>query len=338
MTALKEYARLESMGVWRESPATQRRDVFVAFGDSTLVISDRNDTALAHWSLAAVERVNPGGSPATYAPGGDATETLEIEDEMMVAAIEKVRTLISRRRPQPGRLRVWLVAGFFAAVVGLLVFWLPGALLRHTVSVLPPASLTGVGQTLLSEMERVTGQPCRTERGAAALDRLAARVLGPGNGEIIVLREGVRTTRHLPGGIFLVNSGVIEDHETPEVVAGYLLAEAERRARTDPMATLLRAAGPRATLSLLTTGDLPHGSLGAYAEQLLVAPDEQPPTDNLLARFAAARVPSTPYAFALDVTGETSVALIEADPMAGGGGLPVLSDAEWVALQGICSE
>jgi hypothetical protein len=338
MTALKEYQRLESMGVWRESPATQRRDVIVAFGDSTLVISDKSQAALSHWSLAAVARRNPGEMPALYAPGPDATETLEIEDDTMVAAIEKVRTLIARRRPQPGRLRVWLLAASVATVAGLLVFWMPGALLRHTVSVLPPATRAEIGTDLLTAIARISGRPCATERGSAALARLSSRLLGPAGGEIVVVPGGVATTAHLPGGLILANRALVEDHETPDVVAGYVLAEVLRREAADPMARLLRAVGIAATIRLLTTGAIPQERLAAYAETLLTTPPEPVADDALLARFAATRVASSPYAYAVDISGEATLALIEADPMWSGGAAPVLDDADWVSLQGICGE
>ena len=56
MTALSKYDRLEATGLWRINPSEQRREVVVSIGDATLIISDINDTALTHWSLAAVER------------------------------------------------------------------------------------------------------------------------------------------------------------------------------------------------------------------------------------------------------------------------------------------
>ena len=67
--------------------------MIVSIGDATLVISDLKDQALAHWSLAAIERTNPGQRPAIYHPDGDAGETLELaQDEgQMIDAIEKLR-------------------------------------------------------------------------------------------------------------------------------------------------------------------------------------------------------------------------------------------------------
>ena len=80
MTALKQYDRLEATGLWRPAPQDQRREVVLTFGDATLVISDNAMRPLAHWSLAAINRSNPGERPAIFLPGPDAAETLEIDD------------------------------------------------------------------------------------------------------------------------------------------------------------------------------------------------------------------------------------------------------------------
>lgn len=338
MTALKQYQRLESLGVWRERPDAQRRDVIVKFGDASLVMSDRNERALAHWSLAAVTRTNPGQMPAIFTPDAEATETLEIDDTTMIEAIEKVRQLINRRRPQPGRLRSGLLATALAAVAAILVFWMPEALIRHTVAAVPNATRDAIGRTLLTDIGRIAGQPCRTDRGALALSHMAERLLGAEGWRIVVLPGGVRTAALLPGRIILVNRALVEDFETPEVVAGFVLREAARRERTDPLDALLREAGSLTALRLLTTGAVPRDVLSDYAERTLATPPPAPAIGDVLARFTAARVPSTPYAYAIDISGEATLPLIEADPMRGTIAEPVLTDADWVSLQGICGE
>jgi hypothetical protein len=47
-----------------------------------------------------------------------------------------------------------------------------------------------------------------------------------------VLGDGLTTATHLPGGTILVSHQLVENYETPEVAAGYILAErvAARRA------------------------------------------------------------------------------------------------------------
>ncbi len=57
---------------------------------------------------------------------------------------------------------------------------------------------------------------------------------------------------------------------------------------------------------------------------------------QLLARFNDERLHRTPYAEALDITGETTLALIEGDPMAGQDTDPLINDSDWLRLQNIC--
>jgi hypothetical protein len=119
-------------------------------------------------------------------------------------------------------------------------------------------------------------------------------------------------------------------------VAGYILAESARAAARDPMLRLLEFAGIAGALRLLTTGHLSDATLSDYAQHVLTSDGAEIDTPDLLARFAATGVPSTPYAYAIDISGEATLSLIEADPSAGGGARVLLSDDQWVALQGIC--
>ena len=340
MTALTQYARLECPGIWRPEPGAQRRDVVVNFGDASLVISTQTGRALSHWSLAAVARVNPGELPALFTPSAEATELLEVADDTMVEAIETVRRAVLRARPRGGRLRVISLAASLALALGAAFFWVPDALVRHAMAVLPPASHAELGAQMLASAQRVTRAPCRAPRADRALASLAAR-LAPAApemiGRIVVLPEGPAQPMALPGGTILAGRALVEDYETPEVLAGYVLAEAVRAAGDPPVADLLRSAGPAASARLLTTGHLPDAVLAQSVETQLTSPRDPPPHDALLAAFAEAGVASTPYAYARDVTGESVLPLIEADPARGRPEPPpLLNDGDWVALQAIC--
>lgn len=338
MTALKEFERLESPGIWHPAPDEQRRDVIVSFGDATLVIANGRGDALAHWSLPAIERTNPGEHPALFRPGSDATETLELSDETMIRAIDKVRGIIERRRPRPGRLRLAVLAILFAAIAGLAIFWLPGAMIRYVAAVVPFEKRAEIGESLLTAIQRVSGKPCDTALGERALAQLHKRLLPDTAGRVVVLSAGVQPAEHLPGGIIILNRSLVEDYETPEAVAGFILAEDERSRQLDPLVRLLQNTGIGTSLRLLTTGDISLPTLKNYAEGLLTAPKSTLGNQVLLARFRRAHVPSSPYAYALDMTGETTLELIEADPVSPKESEPVLTDAEWVSLQGICGE
>lgn len=335
MTALKEFTRLEAAGLWRPSPEAQRRDVIISLGEATLTISDMQERVLGHWSLAAIERRNPGQFPALYGPDGDPGECLELpeSEDTMIGAIEKLRHAISRKRPQPGRLRWMTLGGLAVLLLALALFWLPGALVRYTASLVPESQRAEIGNTILTRIERVTGQACQTGDTGAILDKLAART---GAERLIVLGAGVQDSLHMPGGIILLNRALIEDHEDPAVVAGYILSERARVGLEDPLVRMLRSAGMRASLGLLTTGTLSASAIDRYAETLLTKPRPDLPVEPLLSAFEAAQIPSTPYAYAKDITGETTLPLIEADPMAGSDPGPLLPDRDWVILQSIC--
>ncbi|WP_071674071.1 hypothetical protein [Nioella nitratireducens] len=337
MTALSEYERLETTGLWRDTPDSQRREVVVSLGDATLVIYSTSETALSHWSLPAVKRLNPGKLPAFYAPDADADELLELTDPDMIEAIERVRTVIERRRPHPGRLRLWLGGALSLAVILICVVWLPSVLMRQTAVVLPTASRAAIGQRLLTEMATLTGRPCTAPAGLTSMRELATGLFGAtAPPQVIVLPSTAQTTAHLPGNILVVNRSLVEDYEGPEVLAGFLLAEDLRRRAEDPILTLLHAAGVMPTIRLLTTGEIDEAHLRDHAAALLTTPPAPVDTTRLLARFEQAGLSSEPYAYAIDVSGESVLEMIEADPMRGRLRAPLLSDQQWIALQELC--
>ncbi|MEP2139326.1 MAG: hypothetical protein ABJI41_07435, partial [Erythrobacter sp.] len=132
MTVLEKYQRLEAEAIWRPETDAQRRDVVISIGKATLTIGDANGTALTHWSLPAIVRLNPGEVPALYAPGTDAPETIELNDPEMIGAIEQVLRAVRGNGKTPSRLRSALSGLVALAAVGALVFWGPGAITRYT--------------------------------------------------------------------------------------------------------------------------------------------------------------------------------------------------------------
>lgn len=338
MTALTEYERLEASALWRPEGETQKREVLVSLGDATLVISDFAGTPLAHWSLPAIERINgTNEKKALYSPDPDTDERLEVDDSTLIEGIARIRSALERGRYHPGRLRGMVIGAALAGGVALGVFWLPNALIRQAVSIVPDVTRVEIGAQLLDRMQRLSGRPCVTERSAQALEHLNSRLRAVAGGRLVVVESGVPTTQHLPGRIVLLNRALVEDFDDPAVPAGFALAEMERARQHDPLERLLKQSGLMATLRLLTTGHIDPETLDAHTEDLLTAPPAPiEATDALIARFVAAQVHIAPYAYAVDITGETTLPLIEADAVNVDDTRAVLSDGDWVALQGIC--
>jgi hypothetical protein len=336
-TALKKYARLESQGLWRDSDASQRREVIVAFREATLVFCDpKSEAPLGHWSLPAITRQNPGEAPAVYTPGGDGIETLELDDPQMIEALETVRMSLVGQRAKPGRLRNVLLGSGTVLILAVSVFWLPDALIRQTASVIPAATRASIGREALADVQRLTGSACITPLGTFALTALGDRLFGIHRTEILVVRDGVPTATHLPGGVILLGRDLVEQADGPEPTAGFILMERLRAEARDPILPVLRHAGLLATFRLLTTGTLPQGALSGYGKQVLQAAPIVIPDQTVLARFEQAGVPTSPYAYTIDPSGETTLPLIEADPLRGRSRQPLMSDSDWVSLQGIC--
>lgn len=336
MTALRKYLRLESPGLWRETPSAQLREVVVGLREATLVLSDpKTEMALAQWSLPALTRLNPGKLPALYSPGEDDPETLEVDDRDMMAALDTVRTALERRRPKPGRLRGVLLGGFGAVIGSLAVFWLPGKLIDYTAAMLPPATRSELGKLALQDLTRVTGSPCTGKDGTAASVALGLRINPTHPPHVLVVRDALQAPLVLPGDLLILPEKLVQA-STPDVIAGYIITATGQAAVADPMQPLLEKAGLVATVRLLASGEIAADALDGYGQTLLTPRAITLSDEAKLAAFTAAKITSQPYAYALDKTGETTLSLIEADPFPAGSQPEVLSEPHWQALQNIC--
>jgi len=331
MTALDRYVRLESGGLWRADPDAQRRDVVISFGDATLVISDKAGRPLTHWSLPAVTRQNPGERPAIYTPDEDASEAVEIAEDTMIDAIEEVRKALAKARPQPGKLRHWMTAGLIAVTLALAVFWLPGALTRQTLAVVPQPKRVEIGAAILGHMQSETGSACREPRATEAAGHFAQRLFGTDTTtQIIIVPQLASGAVAIPGDLIVLDHNLLQGTDDPAVAAGYILAAHAHREQMDPLEQVLKDAGLAVTFRLLTTGDIPTNILQSNANAIAASPWIDRPANMLDPVFEAADIPSAPYAAVVGIA-------LSSDTQEGQSHAPILDDADWVSLQNICN-
>ena len=336
MTALKRYERLESLGLWKEPDVAQRREVFVSFGAASLVLSDVNGKPLSHWSLAAVRTHNPGKLPTIYSPDDSSGETLEIDDKQMIEAIQEVRKNIRAIGPHPGRLR-WILSGAILCLFLVLVFfWLPSISADYATRVVPKAKAEQIGEDILTQTSRLTGQPCSDPLSLPALRKFEAWLL-PDGGNIHVVDMGARYSSHIPNGNILLNRVLFEENAGPEIAAGFVLMERALARENDPMVGLFQSIGTRGTLTFIANGTLSHDALAFYARKTLTSSMTWPQDAPLLEFFKTARLTSSPYAYALDTKGKATAGLIAGDPVKQNY-RPQITDADWIALQNICGD
>jgi hypothetical protein len=335
MTALHQYSRLEAAGLWRSAPSAQRREVIIGLREATIVLLDpKTDLPLAQWSLPAIVRTGEYEGFVIYASHEDMEETLEIDDPAMIAALDKVRSALDRRRKKPGRLRMALLATACAGLVGIVAIWMPMRLYDFVAYRLPQAARADIAAQVLADMTTISGSPCTGRLGEQAARDLARRVAPQAPFSIQVLPDGITQPATLGDGTVLLPYALVESVDGPDVLAGVLLAQKARAIQYDPILPVLHHAGLFATLRLMSSGTLPEGALKGYGLVLAAAQAQPigPSLADLAAHFAAAQIKMAPYAAYANLPELAALP----DPYAAGSNPPVLEDAAFLGMQYIC--
>ena len=292
-TALRDYARLEATGLWTPPGGSGAQEVLLSLGESTLILSDLADRPVAHWSLPALRRIAQ--VPATYAPGTEGEERLEVEDAEMNRALALVIDAAqepSTRRPLR-RLAGLVVAGLVAVAA---VSFGPDILRRQAAAALSPAQVGELGRAVVARLPGT--RICADPYGVRAMERLARAALGPDAPPVRVLTPGPTGGAAPVPGAILLSGGAVAGAATPAEVATRLRAAHGEAERNPPVEAFLSEAGPLALAEMLTTARWPEATLRRYADRVAV------------------------------------MELGEADDPR-----PVnLSDADWIALKGICTQ
>lgn len=331
MTALHQYQRLEAAGLWREDQTAQRREVIVGLRDATIILTDpKTDMPLTQWSLPAIVRMGEVEGFVTYASAPDGIETLEVDDPAMIAAFDKLRSVIDRRKRRPGRLRGALILGAATAVIAGAAIWMPLQLTSFTAERLPQAARAQIGAMALADIQKTTGTPCSTRIGQIASENLARRIDPIRPPRILVMREGLTRPSSLPGDIILLPYNWVAAAEDPDYLAALVLAEIVRAKGQDPMQRILEHAGFLASFRLLSSGSLPASALDGYGLSLASATPPALDTVALQNAFQDTKISALPYLESSDA------APVMTDPMPSGSDPMVLNDADFLAVQYIC--
>lgn len=341
MTALHQYSRLEAAGLWRSAPGAQKREVIVGLRKATIVLLDpKSEMPLTQWSLPAIVRIGAQDDLVIFASHEDGDETLELDDATMIAALDKVRSALDRRRKKPGRLRAVLLTFGGLGTLGGVALWVPFGLYDFTAQRVPYAVRRDIAAAAMRDITSISGSACTGASGLIAAADLAQRVSmvqgevqnGGKLPQIAVLREGLTSPATLPDGTILLPYSLIEQLDDPDSLAGIILAQRLAAQSADPLLPALRFAGIRAAFHLLSRGSLPDGALQGYGLAVAAMAGQQIDPAALHSAFVAAQIASLPYA---TFSGNTQLAALpEAAP--NGSTPPVLDDAAFLGLQYMC--
>ena len=324
------------------------------------------------WPFAEIRalRDQAGGDQMVLRLAGDPTPRIILPDPGDHVII---RSRCPRIDAVPRDRKLWPIFAWAAAAiasVALIIGVLIPVMADQLAEFLPPEGEKALGdatfEQIRSALDETGFQPlpiCEDAEGQAALDKMEARLVAqadlPADLTVYVLDHPMVNAFALPGGIIVFFDGLIAEADTPEQVAAVFAHEIGHVAARDPTRIALRSAGSIGVLGLLL-GDFAGGTVvlllterliqadytreaeaaaDAYAHELLLQADLSPAA---IGRFFA--VLQSRYG---DETGMVQhfsshpalgdrIAAARAATPEGFEPEPLLTEAEWAALRGIC--
>jgi Zn-dependent protease with chaperone function len=363
-----------AVGSYFDGLSPQRFAVSVALDGDGRGLRISGDTLAedALWPLADIrehrdQALRHGGVFGCFGKG---EARLIVEGADTAAAVRALCPNLKSRDMTPRawrRLAVWS-AGAVASVL-LIVFVIIPALANTLALLIPVRQEVALGRSVVGQIERMLGSReagdliCSSPGGDTALQKMTARLTAqvdmPYDLEVRVLDHPMPNAFAVPGGQIVLFSGLLAEATSPEMVAGVLAHELGHVVNRDPTRLMLRSAGSAGILGMLL-GDFTGGAaILVVTDQLVSAQYQQGAEANADAFahrvLAEAGLPSAPLGdfFRLikkkygDLDGLLShlashpelagrAQKADAADVTGGDFTPVLSDAEWQALRGIC--
>jgi Zn-dependent protease with chaperone function len=358
-----------------DGTSSARHSVILEAAPEGLRIAGDDGTPIAQWPYAELRAQSaPDDVMRLRRAGGPELARLEIHDPALIAKIDEYADSLDRTGSIERRLRKKVIGWTFAAAVSLVlvgVFGLPA--LSDRIAPLIPFSVEQRLGAAMDQQVRAMLDTGRTDQpfecglsdsekpGRAALDRLIGK-LETAAGLPIPLKAAVVRKRDpnaiaLPGGHIYVFEGLISRSRSPDELAGVVAHEIGHVAHRDGTRSLLQAAGLSFLFGMLL-GDFTGGGLVVIAARTVVqsayARDVESLADRysvslmakadgdpralaaILDRIAGAAEPGSKILLDHPQTKDRIVAINAAADAAPSKIAPLISGADWAALQRIC--
>ncbi len=277
---------------------------------------------------------------------------------------------IDTRRPVRGKRRIAAWALGAMASVALIVFFLVPVMADQLARLLPPNGEQALGDATLGQIQSALAEDfaasvplCTAPEGVAALAAMQARLGGdfdlPYDIDVTILDHAMVNAFALPGGRVVFFRGMIETATHPDQIAAVLAHEIGHVVARDPTRIALRSAGSLGVLGLLF-GDFAGGAAVLFLVEQLIQADytrdaEEAADDFGIRMLQAAKVNPAALGDLFEVIrakygdADGIVAHFMSHPslgdriekarnatLPGQTTAPILSEAEWRALQSVC--
>ncbi len=298
------------------------------------------------------------------------TARLTVDDPDLLRDVTRLAPNLNRRDVAKGTAwRVTSRVGLALGAVALMLFVILPAMAGTLARIIPIEREVAWGKSVVRQVERFLGGVssgslvCSTPEGDAALAKMLARLIEGADIaydlDVAVMDHDMVNAFAAPGGQIVLVRGLIEQADNPESVAAVLGHEIGHVEARDTTRGALRAAGSAGLLGLVL-GDFAGGGVAVAMAEFTINASYTREAEALADLFAldmldGAGVDATGMADFFDQLNDIERTMpdlpiyLSSHPDTGdradaardfaagqGGTQPVLTDAEWAALQSIC--
>lgn len=236
-------------GSYYDGQTPERHPVYVGVGPDGLEVQFE-DQASEWWMYDDIRQTQGGyrGEPARFERGEGITEVLVVDDPEILNAIRQYAPLVAARFHSPDvrrrRARIIATVAIVGLVLAIALYTKGVPLLAQFVAARVPVTWEEqLGAAVVGELadpRSVCADSLVLESLNRMVERLDEAAPTPYTWNVQVVRDDLVNAFALPGGYVVVFSGLLEQSDRPEEVAGVLAHEMEHVVNRHGTKTLLR--------------------------------------------------------------------------------------------------
>ncbi len=349
--------------VYFDGASSRRHAATLVFGDALGIVVDGETRA--RWAYADIRRADSApGTLRISCRNAPALARVEVRDGALAAELTSRAANLDEHHL--GRSGVAKIVGWsLAAAVSIILVVLYGVPLAadRLAPLVPESFERRFGDVAEKQVKLLFGDKvCDSSAGQAAFEKLVTKLRDAAGLDTqvasIVLASEIPNALALPGGRIVVLDSLIAKAKSPDEVAGVIAHELGHLAHRDNMRGLIYNGGTSFLIGLLF-GDITGSSAVIFASRTLVTASHSRESETDADTYSIqlmqklGRPPKAMGELMLRVTGKEGskgLSLISTHPLSEDRlarmskedqtpkGPPLLTDAEWQALKGICGK